>query len=112
MPFENAQVRITRVRVAPGDAVGLTAADDQPVLLAALVPTDIARVGGANCQIETGGAAWLDAGTGAILRPIGHASEVLPGRDALEVDSQAVLAIYSAVIATSTASIPSRVALT
>ncbi len=75
--FENAQVRITRVRVTPGETMGLTAAGDQPALLLALAPTGIVQGDGANRQMETGGTAWLDGGTGAVLRPLGHAGEVL-----------------------------------
>lgn len=75
--FSNAQVRITRVHVAAGETVSLTAADEQPALLLALVPTGIAEAGGSSRQLEIGGHAWLDAGTSAVVRPLGDAGEVL-----------------------------------
>ncbi|MBP7776342.1 MAG: hypothetical protein KA371_04385 [Acidobacteria bacterium] len=75
--FSNAQVRITRVYVARGEAVSLTAAGDQPALLLALVPTGLAEAGGSRRQLEIGGNAWLDAGASAIVRPLGDAGEVL-----------------------------------
>lgn len=46
--FENAQVRITRVRVAPGETLRLTTVGDQPALLLALMPTAIAPSGSAG----------------------------------------------------------------
>ena len=75
--FSNAQVRITRVYVAPGEAVSLTAAGDQPALLLALVPTGLVEAGGSYRQMEIGGNAWLDAGASAIVRPLRDAGEVL-----------------------------------
>ena len=65
MQFENAQVRITRVRVAPRETLALTTAIGQPALLVALSPTGIVAAGAALRQVDTGTAAWLDAGDSA-----------------------------------------------
>jgi hypothetical protein len=75
--FENAQVRITRVRVAPGDTLNLTAAGDQPALLVALVPTGLASATGPTRHIDAGKTAWLDSGHAVSVRPAATAGEML-----------------------------------
>ena len=67
--FENAQVRITRVVVAPGDALDLTSAAASPSLIVALTSTPIGRQSERNepdrIPIAIGQVAWVRAG-GAI----------------------------------------------
>lgn len=75
--FENAQVRITRIRVAPGETLSLATVADQPALLVALTPAGIGQGGSPGRQVEAGKTAWLDAGQAASVRPIGNAGEVL-----------------------------------
>ncbi len=76
LQFENAQVRIARIRVAPGEAVDLTTAGGQPALLLALVPSGVVQAGAIR-RLEPGGSAWLEGGAEGRLRPLGHAAEVL-----------------------------------
>jgi hypothetical protein len=61
--FENAQVRITRVRVATGETVAVVAGAEQPALLVALTATGLDPGGSAGGRrLATGTTAWLDAG--------------------------------------------------
>lgn len=75
--FENAQVRITRVRVAAGDSVNLVSMGDQPTLLVALTSTGIARGGSAARFLQTGKTAWLEGGETARVQSTATAGEVL-----------------------------------
>jgi len=75
--FENAQVRITRVLVAPGDSLHLASVGGQPALLVALTSTGVARSGGAGRQLQTGQTSWLDVGEAARVQPTATAGEVL-----------------------------------
>jgi hypothetical protein len=75
--FENAQVRITRARVAPGDTLSLTAGGGQPALLVALTPSGIAPAGSASRHVDIGQTAWLEAGQSASLQANGRSAEVL-----------------------------------
>jgi len=77
MQFENAQMRITRVLVAPGETLRLSTVGEQPALLVALTPNRIAPEGSPSRQIEAGKTAWLDAGQAASVQPIGNVGEVL-----------------------------------
>lgn len=74
--FENAQVRITRIRVVAGETVRV-AVDDAPALLVALMPTDLVAAGTPGRLMDTGKTAWLDVGQAAGLRPVGGVAEVL-----------------------------------
>jgi hypothetical protein len=74
--FENAQVRITRVRVVAGDTLTVTTGD-QPALLVALSPTGIIPEDGPGRLIDTGKTAWFGPGHTASVRPVGNAGEVL-----------------------------------
>jgi hypothetical protein len=60
--FENAQVRITRVRVATGETVAVIAGGDQPALLVALTATRLESEGRSGRQLEMGTTAWLNGG--------------------------------------------------
>jgi hypothetical protein len=60
--FENAQVRITRVRVATGETLTLTAGVEQPALLVALTATGLDLGGSPGHRLETGTTAWLNGG--------------------------------------------------
>jgi quercetin dioxygenase-like cupin family protein len=75
--FENAQVRVTRVHIAPGDTTALTAASSQPALLVALRPTGLVTAGGPARRIEAGGAAWLDSGHAAKIEATAAPGELL-----------------------------------
>jgi quercetin dioxygenase-like cupin family protein len=75
--FENAQVRVARVRIAPGETLGLTAGAGQPALLVALSPTGLVGAGGSVHHVDTGETAWIDAGQLARLRASATAGEVL-----------------------------------
>jgi hypothetical protein len=75
--FENAQVRITRIRVAPGEAVSLTGEGGEPALLVALVPTGVEPAGGSSRHIETGQTAWMDAGQATTVQSVGNTGELL-----------------------------------
>lgn len=75
--FENAQVRVTRVRIAPGETLGLTARTGQPALLVALSPTGLVTAGGPARRIETGRAAWLEAGDAADVEATAEPGELL-----------------------------------
>lgn len=72
--FENAQVRITRVRVATGETLNLTAGAEQPALLVALTATGLELAGRPGHRLETGTTAWLNGddttrvGAGEVLR--------------------------------------------
>ncbi len=74
--FENAQVRITRVRVVDGQAMAVVTAD-HPALLVALAPTSITQDGRQGRLIDTGQTAWLGSGHTASVGPVGNAGEVL-----------------------------------
>ncbi len=65
--FENAQVRISRVRVVAGDAFDL-ATDGLPALVVALTRAGLASGGAANQELGIGQTGWLDAGSAAVLR--------------------------------------------
>jgi quercetin dioxygenase-like cupin family protein len=75
--FENAQVRVSRVRIAPGETVDVTAGVGQPALLVALSTTGVAAAGRPVHQVDAGRTAWIDAGGSARLRANGEAAEVL-----------------------------------
>ena len=75
--FENAQMRITRVRVAPGDVVSLNAGGDEPALLVALVQTGIASASGTSRELQGGKTVWLDGGESASVRSVASAGELL-----------------------------------
>jgi hypothetical protein len=76
--FENAQVRITRVRIASGETLVLTATTGQPALLVALTRAGIVAAGELDPQqLETGKGAWLDAGQSVTLRSGTPAGELL-----------------------------------
>lgn len=74
--FENAQVRITRVRVVAGQTLTV-ATGEQPALLVALTPTGITMGGSPDRLIDTGKTAWLGPGHTASVSPIGNVGEVL-----------------------------------
>lgn len=74
--FENAQVRITRIRVVAGQTVTV-AAGEHPALLVALTPTGITLGDSPDRPIDTGNTAWLGPGHTASISPVGNASEVL-----------------------------------
>lgn len=63
--FENGQLRITRVVIAPGGSVELATAADEPALLVALVPARLGASGNAGgprlLDLELGGTAWVDS---------------------------------------------------
>ena len=75
--FENAQVRVTRVRVAPGGTLGLTATGAQPALLVAVSPTGLVAAGGSVRQIDVGKVAWLEAGHAAHVQATAVPGELL-----------------------------------
>lgn len=66
--FENGQVRITRVVIAPGSRLELVTAPDEPALLVALVPARLSAsrsAGGPQpLDLELGGTQWLDSSSG------------------------------------------------
>lgn len=64
--FENAQVRITRVMIGPGEQAELSAAAE-PALVVAVMPT---------AAMKTGDVRWLPAGTALSLD---HAAATAPG---------------------------------
>lgn len=71
MQFENAQVRITRVVVAPGEGLELSALTGEPSLIVTLTGTEVARVsshGPDVHQLQAGLTKWLDAGGAVIVR--------------------------------------------
>ena len=74
--FENAQVRITRIRVVDGDAMTVVTGD-RPALLVALAPTNITQDSRPGRLIDTGKTAWLGPGQTASVSPVGNAGEVL-----------------------------------
>jgi hypothetical protein len=74
--FENAQVRITRVRVVDGQAMTVVTGD-HPALLVALAPTSITQDGRPGRLIDTGKTAWLGPGHTASVSPVEDAGEVL-----------------------------------
>lgn len=80
--FENGQVRITRLVVAPGDALDIAAAADQPTLLVALTSaevTDRSAIGEDDARrLDIGHTAWVGGGDSTRLRgPDTTPSEVL-----------------------------------
>jgi quercetin dioxygenase-like cupin family protein len=75
--FENAQVRVTRLDIAPGGTLDLTAGVAQPALLVALRPTGLVGAGGTVHLVGAGRTAWIDAGLPARLRANELAAEVL-----------------------------------
>jgi quercetin dioxygenase-like cupin family protein len=75
--FENAQIRVTRVRVAPGGTLGLTATGAQPTLLVALSPTGLVAAGGSVRQIDAGKVAWLEGGHAAHVQATAVPGELL-----------------------------------
>ena len=74
--FENAQVRITRVRVVDGETLTVTTGR-QPALLVALTPTGITMGGSPGRLIDTGKTAWLGPGHTASVNPVRNAAEML-----------------------------------
>lgn len=74
--FENAQVRITRVRVVAGHTL-VVAAGEQPALLVALTPIGITMGDSPGGLIDTGETAWLGPGHTTNVRAVGNAGEVL-----------------------------------
>ncbi|MEZ5289761.1 MAG: hypothetical protein R2745_01620 [Vicinamibacterales bacterium] len=74
--FENAQVRITRVRVVDGKVVTVVTGD-HPALLVALAPTSITQDRSPGRLIDAGKTAWLGPGHTASVTPVGSAGEVL-----------------------------------
>ena len=74
--FENAQVRITRIRVVAGQTLTV-GTGEQPALLVALTPTGVTTGDSPNRLIDTGKTAWLGPGHTASVRPVGNAGEVL-----------------------------------
>jgi hypothetical protein len=75
--FENAQDRVSRGRVAPGETLDVTAGVGQPALLVALSATGVVEPGRPGHQVDAGKTAWIDAGGSARLRANGPAGEVL-----------------------------------
>ena len=77
--FENAQIRITRVVVTPGDALTVTAAAGNPMLVVALATTELEHPGAQGTRrLETGQAGWIDAAASATIRGVATTStEVL-----------------------------------
>ena len=76
--FENAQVRITRVRVLAGDSLDLATGGGQPALLVALTAAGIAAPTSAVARlVDAGKTVWLDAGRSFGIRPVGVPAEVL-----------------------------------
>ena len=75
--FENAQVRVTRIGVAAGETIDVTAASAQPSLLVVLSPIGIVSAGGSGREVETGKTAWLEPGGAVGLKAIGTVGEVL-----------------------------------
>lgn len=75
MQFENAQVRITRVLVPPGDTLDVTATAGHPTLLVALTPGQFGvrapTAPGDGRRLQVGQTGWLEAGGGGWVRPIG-----------------------------------------
>jgi hypothetical protein len=70
--FENAQVRITRVVVSPGDTLELSAPAEEPSLIVSLTSAVIRRPGSPDGddvrRLEVAETAWLDAGAPASVR--------------------------------------------
>jgi hypothetical protein len=72
--FESAQMRITRLVVAPGQSLDLSAAARQPALVVALKDGTLAGVQpGAAAAIAAGQERWLDAGQQTRLTNAGSA---------------------------------------
>jgi hypothetical protein len=65
--FENAQVRISRVHVAAGDAIDLTT-ESMPALVVALAQASLAGGGAAHRELGIGQTGWLNASAAAVLR--------------------------------------------
>ncbi len=74
--FENAQVRITRVRVVAGHPLTV-ASGAQPALLVALTPIGITMGDSPGELMDTGKTAWLGPGDTASVSPVGKSGEVL-----------------------------------
>ena len=75
--FENAQVSVTRVRIAPGEGLSLAAGASQPALLVALSATGLVEAGAAMQRLEAGRTAWIDAGHRVRVRANGTTGEIL-----------------------------------
>ena len=61
--FENAQVRITRLLIAPGRSARLATAPSEPTLLIALRDARLRTSDGSTTALGLGGERWLPAGT-------------------------------------------------
>jgi hypothetical protein len=77
--FENAQVRITRLTVAAGDAMAVTAGAGVPALLVALAPLDVVLASGPGQapSLQPGAVEWVEPGRSVTVRAVTAAADAL-----------------------------------
>jgi hypothetical protein len=88
--FSNAQIRISRITIAPGDSVDLTTGDAEPALLVALSDArlTVARASSSDLSLSVGQDHWLETRQREHVTNAGSAPVVLLRFDFLTSPSQ------------------------